>query len=87
MLIQFGTALTKQLWTKYPHSKSIFKFLLMHSINKYYKFPPQSFMAFDFTGCGYVKAENIYTNNHIYRLPFTKDEIKNYLENESLFAK
>lgn len=51
----------------------------MHSINKYYKFPNLSFSTFDFTGCGYVTAENIYTHNHIYRLPFSKEELKEYL--------
>jgi hypothetical protein len=44
-------------------------------------------MTFDFTGCGYVTAENIYNHNHCYRLPFTKDELKTYLLEESVFAK
>ena len=63
------------------------KFLLMHAINKHYRYPELAFQTFDFTGTGYVTADMIYNHTLVFRLPFSKAELKEYLLHESIFQR
>ena len=63
------------------------KFLLGHTINKHYRYPELAFQTFDFTGTGYVTADMIYNHTLVFRLPFSKAELKDYLLNESIFQR
>ena len=67
--------------------RQMVKFLITHSINKHYKYPELGFQSFDFTGTGYVTAEMIINHTLVFRLPFSKTELKEYLLNESIFQR
>ena len=63
----------------------LFKLILVKFVTKMYKYPDQAFATFDFGGNGFVSAQNVYNHKIVYRLPFTRVELKNYLENHSAF--
>jgi hypothetical protein len=54
-------------------------------IKKLFKYPDQAFATFDFNGNGYVTAENIANHSILYRTPFSKKELLDYLKQESSF--
>ncbi len=47
----------------------------------------QAFTAFDFYGNNYVTAQNIVDSKMAYRLPFTKVELRHFLENTTIFKR
>ena len=67
--------------------KEIFIQILQREINKTYKVPNQAFTAFDNTGNNYVMASDIVNSKMAYRLPFTKEELRYFLENETVFKR
>ena len=67
--------------------KEIFIQILQREISKTYKIPNSAFTAFDMTGNNYVMASDIVNSKMAYRLPFTKDELRYFLENETVFKR
>ena len=58
---------------------------MTYLIRKLFKYPDQAFSTLDFHGNGYVTAENICNHSLVYRTPFTKKELLDYLKHESSF--
>lgn len=47
----------------------------------------QAFTAYDFKGTNYVTVEDFLNAKINYRLPFTREELKFLLENETVFKR
>ena len=67
--------------------KEIFIQILQREISKTYKIPNSAFTAFDNTGNNYVMANDIVNSKMAYRLPFNKEELRYFLENETVFKR
>ena len=67
--------------------KEIFIQILQREISKTYKIPNNAFTAFDNTGNNYVMANDIVNSKMAYRLPFNKEELRYFLENETVFKR
>lgn len=61
--------------------------ILQREIAKTYKIPNQAFTAFDPSGNNYVTAADLANSKLSYRLPFNKDELRYFLENETVFKR
>ena len=67
--------------------KEIFIQILQREISKTYKVPNNAFTAFDNTGNNYIMANDIVNSKMAYRLPFNKEELRYFLENETVFKR
>lgn len=71
----------------YQKVYATFLIILKHEIAKTYKVAAQAFYAFDIQSKSYVTANDIATSNMAFRLPFTIDELRYLLENETVFRR
>ena len=84
----FGQIGAEKIYERFgKQKKDIFMFILINMINRLYRYSEQAFSMFDYTGKGYVEARDIYTSKLLYVLPFTRPELKQFLEKDSPFAK
>ena len=67
--------------------KEIFIVILQREISKTYKIPNNAFTAFDPSGNNYVTVNDIVNSKMAYRLPFSKEELRYFLENETVFKR
>lgn len=61
--------------------------ILVGEIARTYKQANQAFTAYDFTGTNYVTVEDFLNAKVNYRLPFTRDELRFMLVNETVFKR
>ena len=67
--------------------KEIFTMILQREIARTYKVPNDAFTAFDRVGNNYITANDIVNSKMAYRLPFKKDELRYFLEHQSIFKR
>ena len=67
--------------------KEIFTMILQREIARTYKVPNDAFTAFDRVGNNYITASDIVNSKMAYRLPFKKDELRYFLEQQSIFKR
>ena len=67
--------------------KEIFTMILQKEIARTYKVPNDAFTAFDRVGNNYITASDIVNSKMAYRLPFKKDELRYFLEQQSIFKR
>lgn len=51
-------------------------------MTKLFRYPVQAFGTLDFTGKGYIEAQNIYNHALLFSSPFTKAELKEFCEDQ-----
>ena len=76
-----GPKTSRGVIARFAYSKPAFyKYLLCQTVTRLFKYPNQAFGTLDFTGKGYIEAQNIYNHALLFSTPFTKVELKDFCE-------